>query len=33
MPLSILNKLCRHLDISLLEVLGTFWHGIGRSID
>ena len=30
MPLTVLNALCRYLDISIAEALGTFWHGIGR---
>jgi len=33
MPLTVLNTLCRYLDISIAEALGTFWHGIGQSTE
>jgi len=32
MPLIVLNVLCRYLDISIAEALGSFWHGIGREL-
>lgn len=33
MPLSVLNSLCTYLEISIAEVLTTFWHGIGRTME